>query len=252
MIRYTRDNGIFSEITTNGMLLNRYNGDVLEDNGLGGIIISVDSSNPDKFKKTRHHVNPQTVRNNIALFVNAHGSRIQTSINSVIREYTRDNIMGMTRYAEDMAVDSIQFLHLIDGTNEQGFLKGNFGTEVKESVRMTFEEAKSYGKSRGLLVLTPELDIQVKKCTLIEKSITVAYDGRANPCCRLDRSDMSYPGKMPFSMDTILKEHKTFSQKYFDLDFCRLCTQFLWNYDVIMTKFKYALDKKRSGGGHEV
>jgi sulfatase maturation enzyme AslB (radical SAM superfamily) len=247
MIAYVQSHSIFSEITTNGMLLNQYNAEVLTDNGLNGIIISVDSADSEKFKQLRKHVNPELVKKNIVSFTNKYNSKIQTSINSVIHHYNINEIKNMVKYASDVGVDSIQFLHLINGNNELGFIKEIFGKESKEDVTKVFQEVEDYGKKLGILVLTPRLEPQIKNCTLPEKSITVAYDGRTNPCCRLDRPEYSYSGKMPQNINNILNEHEAFSQNYSNNDFCKLCTQFLWNYDVLMTKFKYSLNKKENG-----
>jgi sulfatase maturation enzyme AslB (radical SAM superfamily) len=247
MINYLKENNVFSEITTNGMLLNQYTSEVLVNNGLNGVIISVDSADFEKFKQIRKHVNPELVKKNITSFTNKYNSTIQTSINSVIHNYDADEINSMVKYASDVGVDSIQFLHLINGNNELGFIKGIFGTEFKENVMNIFQEVEEYGKKLGILVLTPKLEPQIKNCTLLEKSITVAYDGRTNPCCRLDRPEYSYFGKMPQNTDKILGEHILFSQTYSNNEFCKLCTQFLWNYDVLMTKFKYALNKREKG-----
>lgn len=250
MIKYVKKQNAFAEITTNGMLWNARNADLLVREGLGGVIVSVDSSNAEQFRKIRKHVNPQTVKSNIQKTVDTYKSVLQISINSVIHDYNRPHIVGMVKYAIDVGVDSIQFLHLINRVNERGFMRGVFGSESKESLVEIFEEVKSIGAKNELLVITPELNPQRRTCSLLEKSITVAYDGRTNPCCRLDRPDKAYHGKMPYDTDAILRQHTFFLENYANLDFCALCTSFLWNYDVLMTKFKYTLDKKKKGDTH--
>ena len=141
-------------------------------------------------------------------------------------------------------------LHFADVFQEKGgfdVVIGNPPYIGQKGNNKIFQEVKEYGKKRDILVITPELEPQLKDCVLLEKSITVAYDGRTNPCCRLDRPEYSYDGKIPKNINNILKEHQLFSQNYLNNEFCKLCTQFLWNYDVLMTKFKYAPNKKEKG-----
>jgi len=109
IIAYCVKKGLNTGMITNGMLLDASKGESLIRSGLSTINISIDSINPETFRKLRVNADFKTVSTNVKKFIekrNSLGSqtpRVQTI--TVATNKNKDEIPDILQYLYDLGVD---------------------------------------------------------------------------------------------------------------------------------------------------
>lgn len=204
MIEYAKQKGIFDVFFhTNATALNQRNGERLIESGLDKLIISFDSSYPEKYEKVRIGAKFNKVLRNIRNF-----TKLKRQFN-VIKPLTRINCIKFPdtteREMEDviklfsLIVDSVSFIDFVDPVKSK---KGNF--------------AENY--TSGFI------------CPQIITRLTIWEDGKISPCC-MDYDRTLCLGNLK---DTTLKQtwesvklkrirEKHFKGRFFEILSCRRC-----------------------------
>jgi len=109
MVRYCRDAGLYTVVSTNATLLTEERGRLLIEAGLDNLIIAFDGTTPDVYEKYRKNAKFEKVRSNILNFIELK-KRLQSEIFVV---------MQMVRLPENShQVDDYHRMWAIDGVDE--------------------------------------------------------------------------------------------------------------------------------------
>lgn len=185
MIKYASQKGFKADMSTNGMLVDRYI-DQLVDSGLDRLIFAIDGATQEIQSKYRINSNLDKIKDNVKLLIEARKKSAkkfpkEVVIQTVISRNNEKQIPELIKMAEDLGVDKIRFKSLAVNLGGE-YLKGK---EFQESF---LPENKDYWRKGQDILLCPALG-----------EIVILYNGDISICC----SD--FAGK--YIMGNILKEN---------------------------------------------
>ncbi len=216
MIRYAKDNGIGTRLSTNATVLTRDKSKALLDAGLDFIIFSFDGYDKETYERIRVNANFEKTLGNIRGFLEEKKRR-GTSKPYVVFQV----IEGLSN----------------DDEKRMAFLKGLEGLPIE---KISLIEAHTFGGK-----VSQKGDKKFRKvgrkyvpCTFLWYSMSIKWDGTVVPCC------VDLAGEMPLGdvrKESLLKiwngqglielREKIASGKYTDVPLCKGC-DILWKEQV--------------------
>lgn len=184
MIHYAHLKGFKTDLSTNGMLIDRYIEELI-DSGLDRIMFAIDGASQDVQSKYRIGSDLEKIKDNIRKLVDARKNSKnkfpkEIVIQAVVNKYNEHQISDLTKMAKDLAVDKIIFKTLAASFASE-FLKS-------EDVQKDFLPInKKYQRKQDVLI-----------CHFLWETVILA-NGDVSVCC----SD--YYGK--YIVGNILKEN---------------------------------------------
>ncbi|MFQ6677111.1 MAG: GTP 3',8-cyclase MoaA [Fidelibacterota bacterium] len=149
IIRFTKNtDGVESiHLTTNGILLGKYI-DQLEDAGLTGINISLDTLNPEKFKTISR-------RDGLNLVLEGFKKAIESSLHSikinvvVMRDFNNDEFLDFVAFTKENNI-TVRFIELMPFDSHQIWKTGKFygADHIVADLKSIIPELQSVGGSR--------------------------------------------------------------------------------------------------------
>jgi len=233
MIRYAKDNGIGTRLSTNATVLTKDKTKALIDAGLDFIIFSFDGYEKEAYEKIRVNANFEKTLGNIKGFLEEkkrRGSRKPYVVFQVIEglddENTVEKRKAFLKGLEGLPIDKISLIE-----------PHTFGGKISRNGDKKF---RTVGR-------------KYVPCTFLWYSMSVRWDGTVVPCC------VDLAGDMPLGdvrKETLLEiwngqrlielREKIASGKYTDVPLCRGC-DILWKEQLFgipvksLKEFRYFL-----------
>lgn len=169
MIKYASQKGFKTDVSTNGMIIDRYV-DQLVDSGLDRIIFAIDGATQEVQSKYRINSDLEKIKSNIRLLVDArkNGNKKyprEIVIQTVVSRNNENQINEMIEMSKDLGVDKIKFKTMAVNLGGE-YLKGK---EFQESF---LPENKNYWRKGQDILLCPTLG-----------ETAVLYNGDVSICC---------------------------------------------------------------------
>ncbi len=240
MIRYAKDNGIGTRLSTNATVLTKDKTNALLDAGLDFIIFSFDGYEKEVYEKIRVNANFEKTLGNVKGFLEEkkrRGSRKPYVVFQVIEGLSGDSSMssGLTKYDERNPPIPPLEKGGKGGFDDKrkAFLKGLDGLPID---KISLIEPHTFGGkvSREGDKKFRTVGRKYVPCTFLWYSMSVRWDGTVVPCC------VDLAGEMPLGdvrKETLLEiwngqrlielREKIASGKYADVSLCRGC-DILW------------------------
>lgn len=200
MIRYAKKKKLYVVTSTNGHFLNKKNIEELCDSGLDEIIISLDGTDSETYRKYRINGDFDLVVNSIKNLVNYKRQTKTQSIKIIIQflllKSNEHQVNEIRRMASGLKVDELRF----KTAQFYDYRKGNLLMPDKE-------QFSRYKKNRnGTCILKNKLRCY---CLRLWQSAVITSDGEVVPCC-FDKTGI-------FKMGNI--RHLTFAEIWKNTDF---------------------------------
>ncbi len=167
MIKYARDKGFETVVSTNGMLLHKYI-DELVEYGPDKIIIAVEGTTQEIHAKYRIGSDLEKIKDNIRQLTEARKKSklkypTEIAIQTLVNRYNEEQVMDLTEMAESLGVDKIMFKSLAIHLGSRSLREKSF----QESF---IPKNEDYRRKRDLLV-----------CNQINE-LVILYNGDVSIC----------------------------------------------------------------------
>ena len=169
MIKYSHDKGLKTDFSTNGMLIARYVGGLVES-GLDRILFAIDGSTQEVQQKYRVGSDLEEIKQNIRGLVEARDRSKGKfpkviAIQTVVSSSNESQIQDLTDMADSLGVDSIRFKSLAINLGGE-YLQG------EEEQKELLPKNKDYIRKGSDILLCPALG-----------DVVILYNGEVSLCC---------------------------------------------------------------------
>lgn len=207
MIRYAKDKGITTSLTTNGTLVGD-NIDNILSSGLDIIafgfydlnILQKSIKNVEKLIKEKKDKN----------------SKLKIFFDTTIYKDNTNDVLDVIKKANEIGADAAVLHRLFNIYN----VNPDFKTLSKEEEEKLFAKVKSLEKELNFKIYLPKK--HTLPCVVVKNTVFVTYDGKVTPCCFLPEF---YIGDAYEGIGKALnsEEYKNFIRNMKDHDVCSRC-----------------------------
>lgn len=207
MIRYAKGKNIYTRITTNAVLLDEEKCREIIASGLDELRISVDSADPEKYRKIKGNADIGIVEKNISC-LNAlrNGRHPVLEFNTVVFRQNIHDLRQIIFMAHRLNVGAV-FASGLVLKNASLAVKDNLLTAMETGeIERVYSEAMSLAKKLGIYLRLPNFIETRTKCSMPWLYCYITYDGYVFPCCMAACMPQRLDETEKYSMGNILKD----------------------------------------------
>lgn len=207
MLRYAKSQGVITNLTTNGTLVEDHVMDIFDSgvNDLAFGIYRVDFL--DRFQSGLEKLLNERSRRNLKT------PKIYFDI-TIYRD-NLDEIFDLIEIAMDLGVDAV-ILHRLFNIYR---VDGDVEYITKEEEEKLFQDVRNLSKEEGYKIYLPRK--HTLPCIYVKKCIFVTWDGKVTPCCYLP--DYSMGNGLNDDFKTVLRERSKFIKNMHTHPVCSKC-----------------------------
>ena len=198
MIRIMAERDIEVTTVTNGVLVNETKQKKLFESGARRIYFSLDTLDPETYRKIRRGDHLKRVLENMKNTVNSSPEHLDVCTMTVVMKNNVDELYSLAEYVTGMGVKHIAFQTDLTSWGKEEWEKNNEIQAEKEKVTEVFERISSLCDKNNI-----ELEIiknkQLKrghKCQWPFHQVYITCDGYVQPCCRISDPQIFTFGNM--------------------------------------------------------
>lgn len=209
MIAYAREKDIYTRITTNGTLLTEKNCQEIISCGLDELRISVDSAQPEKFRRIKSNVDLKEIEENIRRLNSLRRQRRlrpALEFNTILFRENIDEIEDIIRLAYRLQVDAVFTFGLVLKDNALAHSGNLLETLEEEEIKKIFQRAMALSKKLRMPLRLPQnYKKTLQRCFMPWVYFFVTYDGFVLPCCMAVRIPQKEDKMAEYAMGNILE-----------------------------------------------
>ena len=221
MIKYASERNIFTSTSTNGHFIDEEIAENAVISGLDKLIISMDGTTQDVYKKYRINGNIEIVKQAISRIIRAkeqHKSKTPIiEIQFLVLKTNEHQIEEMKAFCKNLSIDKLSFksAQIYDYQNDNKFIPS-----IKKYSR--------YKKNNNKWQLKNRLK---NRCFRLWNSVVITWDGEVLPCCFDKDAKYSFGNIQNSSLKELItnRKFKTFAQRLQtnrkSIDICQNCTE---------------------------
>ncbi len=186
LLEKAKDKNIDVFISSNGMLLNKRNREILLNSSTKSIQISLDSSDSKMLETLREGARLDKITKNISLLIEERekkGNNLKINFHAALFRENMHSLKDIIVLAHDLGIDSVSYIH--------GYIRNHMDINMsvfwdREGFRQSIDDAREVSKKFGISINGPDENSDLI-CHDLFNSAVIAKDGSVRTCCMDDK-----------------------------------------------------------------